>query len=401
MHVKTGLFSAAVLVAASMTEGHMIMTHPNPFGEGLNNSPLNGDGSDFPCKQRGAQTYQMTDGLLESNVFQIGSNTTLSFKGSATHGGGSCQISLTTDLEPTSSSKWSVIYSIEGGCPLNTDGNLAENPDSTGSTVFSFTIPEVQVGRYTLAWTWFNRIGNREMYMNCAPIEIISGSNGKRDSNMVKRSDEYPEMFVANINGCITEENIDIRFPNPGEFVQYAGNPTNLLPSGSPACTGAAMITGMNPVPSPTMTGTTVASAGGSSDPPPGNNPPDATTTAAGNEQTNSGGVPHQSTTATTAAAAPQETNAPENQPIGTSPSSGALTGACTPEGQWNCIGGTSFQRCASGLWSVTEPVAAGTFCSPGQSADLTIAAGHVAKREHVAGIHRRRVSHAHHHVVV
>jgi hypothetical protein len=392
MHVRTGLLSAAALVAASMTEGHMIMTHPNPFVVGLNSSPLVDGGSDFPCKQRGPTTYQMTDGLLESNVYPIGSNTTLSFKGSATHGGGSCQISLTTDLEPTSSSKWIVIYSIEGGCPANVEGNGAGGPESTkDSTTFSFKIPEVQVGRYTLAWTWFNRVGNREMYMNCAPIEITSGSNNKRDDNIAKRSNEYPEMFVANINGCITEEQIDIRFPNPGEFVQYAGNAVNLQPSGSPACTGGAMITGMNPAPSPTVTGTAVASKGDSSDPAP------AATTSDGNDRPGSGGIFMQSTTTTTAGAGSQASDSPADESTGTSPSSGALTGACTPEGQWNCIGGTSFQRCASGVWSVTEPVADGTFCSAGQSADLTIAAGHAAKREHVASIHRRRVSHGHH----
>lgn len=379
-----------------MTEGHMTMSHPKPFGVGLNNSPLQADGSDFPCKQRGAATYQMTDGLLESNVYPIGSNTTLSFKGSATHGGGSCQISLTTDLAPTSNSKWIVIHSIEGGCPANNGNqNAAADPNNTNdSTTFSFKIPEVRVGRYTLAWTWFNRIGNREMYMNCAPIEITPGSNDKRDDNMARRSNEYPEMFVANVNGCTTPETKDIRFPNPGESVQYAGDPANLQPSGSPACTGGAMVTGMNPAPSPTVIGTAVASTGDSSDAAP------AATTSGGNEQPNSGGIFLQSTPTTTAGAGSQTSNSPnENASTGTAPSPGALTGACTPEGQWNCIGGTSFQRCASGVWSATEPVAEGTVCSAGQSADLTIAAGHAAKREHVAGIHRRRISHGHHQV--
>lgn len=382
-----------------MTEGHMIMTHPNPFAEGLNNSPLQADGSDFPCKQRGAGTYQMTDGLLESNVYPIGSNTTLSFKGSATHGGGSCQISLTTDLEPTSNSKWVVIYSIEGGCPANNGNqNAAANAGSTkDSTTFSFEIPEVQVGRYTLAWTWFNRIGNREMYMNCAPIEITSGSNDKRDDSMTKRSNEYPEMFVANINHCITPENKDIRFPNPGEFVQYAGDPANLQSSGSPACSGGAMVTGMNPAPSPTVTGTAVAPTGDSSGPAP------AATTSGGDERPNLGGIFFQATSTTTAGAGSQPSNNPnpnENESTDSAlpPGSlgGGLSGACTPEGQWNCIGGTLFQRCASGVWSATEPVAEGTICSAGQSADLQIAAGHVAKREHFAGVHRRRVSHGH-----
>ncbi|KAL7960939.1 hypothetical protein V8C34DRAFT_44389 [Trichoderma compactum] len=36
----------------------------------------------------------------------------------------------------------------------------------------------------------------------------------------------------------------------------------------------------------------------------------------------------------------------------------------CSPEGQWNCMT-TSWQRCASGMWSAVIPCAAGTICQP------------------------------------
>ncbi|KAL6694899.1 hypothetical protein J3F84DRAFT_375476 [Trichoderma pleuroticola] len=36
----------------------------------------------------------------------------------------------------------------------------------------------------------------------------------------------------------------------------------------------------------------------------------------------------------------------------------------CSPEGQWNCMT-TSWQRCASGMWSAVIPCAAGTVCQP------------------------------------
>lgn len=88
----------------------------------------------------------------------VGAPQTLSFVGSATHGGGSCQLSLTTDKEPTKTSKWAVILSIEGGCPGGANGGTP--------ATFQYKIPEaVAPGDYTLAWTWFNKIGNREMYM--------------------------------------------------------------------------------------------------------------------------------------------------------------------------------------------------------------------------------------------
>jgi hypothetical protein len=43
----------------------------------------------------------------------------------------------------------------------------------------------------------------------------------------------------------------------------------------------------------------------------------------------------------------------------------------CTDEGMWNCIGGTQFQRCASGLWSPVQNMASGTACKPGLSTTL------------------------------
>ena len=54
---------------------------------------------------------------------------------------------------------------------------------------------------------------------------------------------------------------------------------------------------------------------------------------------------------------------------------SGPQIGPCDTEGIYNCIGGTSFQRCASGQWSATLSVAPGTACRVGQSQDLGITA--------------------------
>ncbi|GAM89584.1 hypothetical protein ANO11243_076230 [Dothideomycetidae sp. 11243] len=58
-----------------------------------------------------------------------------------------------------------------------------------------------------------------------------------------------------------------------------------------------------------------------------------------------------------------------------TSPSAPAsvLSGVCTFEGDWNCIDGRTWQRCAAGMWTAVMPVADGTMCAVGQGDDLTV----------------------------
>jgi hypothetical protein len=49
---------------------------------------------------------------------------------------------------------------------------------------------------------------------------------------------------------------------------------------------------------------------------------------------------------------------------------------ACSDEGAWNCIGGTKYQRCASGRWSVVQSMAAGTTCSGNKSSAMAFGFG-------------------------
>jgi hypothetical protein len=141
----------------------MEITSPVPYGKStLNNFPLAADGSDFPCKQRTG----VYDAEGASNTMPIGSTQTLAFIGTAVHGGGSCQISVTYDQNPTKSSTWKVIHSIEGGCPArNQVGNLpGDSATAPAPDKYSYTIPaSLPTGTATLAWTWHNKIGNREM----------------------------------------------------------------------------------------------------------------------------------------------------------------------------------------------------------------------------------------------
>ena len=351
MAFKAGLAMVTALLSTSLADAHVRLDTPVPFDKaGLNNWPLAADGSDFPCKLR-PTVYDLPAGTDRStmNIMKIGDQQPLSFIGSGTHGGGSCQVSLTTDLKPSKDTKWQVIHSIEGGCPANIAGNLPEDPDGHGASTFHFTIPDgIAPGQYTLAWTWFNRIGNREMYMNCAPINVVAA--GKKRyvpepvTSISKR--DFPAMFVANINGCMTKKNFDIRFPDPGTSVEFDGNPSNLQPADQPACVG-----GPGPGPSgssnssnssdssPPTTPTPIPSVGLTRVPTVTSSPPHSGSSGAlGVFVPDASPIPASSSPSTVA-------SSPSTQPIpdGLPSTNGAPSGSCSPEGEWNCIGGKIF----------------------------------------------------------
>lgn len=74
--------------------------------------------------------------------------------------------------------------------------------------------------------TWFNKIGNREMYMNCAQVTITGGGSGL--------GIEYPQTFVAQIgtNECTVPEGIAVEFPHPGAVVQRGDGNKSAPPKG-------------------------------------------------------------------------------------------------------------------------------------------------------------------------
>lgn len=346
---------ASLLLTVVSANAHMIMSTPAPYSQdSLNNSPLQADGSDFPCKIR----PNMWQPPTKPNNFPAGSTQPLSFIGSATHGGGSCQISLTTDEHPTKNSKWMVIKSFEGGCPADTNGNLGGGQKAADPFHFNFTIPtDIPTGKYTLSWTWFNRVGDREMYMNCAPINVSGGGSGKKRDELLGHRDffkrdnsKYPPMFVANINGCTTKESKAIRFPNPGPNVQLSQE-NELQSQGEEACSGQ-----------PKFGGDAIKPGAGGSSPTSTSAPEPASTSSSA-----SGGDSNEKSSSP----APSDSSSSSSP---SSPSSGG-SGSCSPEGDWNCVGGSSFQRCSNGKWTNAEPLAAGTSCKVGQTKNLNVVA--------------------------
>jgi hypothetical protein len=389
------MFSQATLLlalAASAT-AHMRMNNPKPYGfDTLNSSPL--EPADFPCKQRPG-VYDVT----QMNQWDAGTTQTISFLGSAVHGGGSCQFSITTDQQPSESSQWKVIHSVVGGCPSNVTGNLDQNPDGTQAATFPVTMPNnIPDGQYTFAWTWLNKVGNREFYMNCAPIQVGSGTGKASTASASEALSSLPDMFVANLpaTSCSTAENEDFNYPDAGQSISE-GNGSSLgdTLTGAGCATMTKMGAGNGQIGSPTKPDASQpaaseapAATSGYAAPPASSEAPAATSGYAA-LPSNGGGVfaPGASSAAaakpTTPVAAPtptygteQPSSVPEQPaysatpqvPDNSTPSAPASGSDCTPcdnDGAVVCIGENQFGLCNRGC-AVPQALANGMSCSAG-----------------------------------
>lgn len=385
--VNTKIFAG--LVAAA--NAHMLMSSPKPFASPqLSNGPLDPSGSNFPCKSTGGGFVSGGN----TNTYALGSKQELAFTGSAVHGGGSCQISISYDENPTKESQFKVIHSIEGGCTArDTPGNLpANSADFKNPNTYEFTIPkDLPAGKATIAWSWVNRIGNREFYMNCGAVEL-TGEGGDKSA-----FEALPDMFVANlqgINSCNTESLSgseqtakDVKFPNPGSSVEVNEGPWGFGapegdcgPSGPSGGSGSG---GSYPTASkPAATPATSYAAQPPASSPAGGAPggvfitkapaaPAAPTAPAAPATSSAAAAPVPAPDAGAGSGSGSGSGAPSTGAPSTGGSSGAQSGACSQEGLWSCVGGSSYQRCASGTWSAPQPMAAGTQCTAGQASEL------------------------------
>lgn len=299
MQFSVKFMSLALL--APLASAHLMMAGQLPPA-GESQAPLNPTGSDYPCT---AKSYGGAAEKLER-----GKQAQVKILGVAVHGGGSCQISLSSDLNPTKSSKFHVIKSFQGGCPVTAAGNLPGLDINNPLPGLPFNVPDdVPSGKYVLAWTWFNRIGQREMYMRCKIVEVTGAGNGDKD-----KFSKRPGILRANIgaagNGCSTPEGKNINFPSPGDQVQGKGDGA---PSGN--C-------------GPSAAGGTPTDAPKPATPKPADNTPAKPATPA---------------------------------PASPAPAAPASGGSCS--GALICQGEKFFALCASGAATIKQAVAAGTKC--------------------------------------
>jgi hypothetical protein len=146
---------------SSIALAHVEMSWPYPLRSKFNTqgpqnlvdysmtSPLEASGANYPCKG-----YQANTPLDSVATLSAGQQYNMTLSGSATHNGGSCQISLSYDGGAT----FRVIKSIIGGCPL--------------IETLNYQIPAfAPSGKALLAWTWQNHSGS--LYKSNFPL--VSG----------------------------------------------------------------------------------------------------------------------------------------------------------------------------------------------------------------------------------
>lgn len=229
---RTIIRASALIVMASLlrpTLSHIEMSWPYSLRSKYNPdtpeasidynmmAPLHSSGSEFPCRG-----YQNDNSIQPSIIYEAGSSYNMSLEGSAVHGGGSCQISLSYDNGAT----FRVIKSMIGGCPLK--------------STYDFTIPSyAPTGSALLAWTWSNLVGNREFYMNCAAVSIQPGTTPKRRRRDFQSMKDLPFIWKADltqINECATVEGTIPVYPHPGPDVEYGDGMDELSPQSSGQC---------------------------------------------------------------------------------------------------------------------------------------------------------------------
>lgn len=401
-------------LAITGTWAHVVMLEPHPFN--LDTAPMVqvdplGPEYPFPCQGRTEHAEKVTK-------VTAGTKQKVKFWGSAVHAGGSCQFSVSYGKTPSKDVEgWRTIYTIIGGCPAEAQGNIpsiAKDPqgrehgpecgnDTGKECIREFDIPipkDMQNGAAVFAWTWFNKLGNREMYMNCAPIEVVGG---KDDSSFV---DTLPPVFVANIPGqCTTGQGV-LGFPEPGDYGKV------LEPSssdGSSQCPAAVEPNFQEPADgdaapakpgTPSKPASSIAAQPSAPAPQQPSQAPSQPSVPAPEKPGKGGDVfitaPAKSTLATSAAAAPtRQPGAPsagESAPVASSvnkpaassqPAASAPAPApssdsgnrpwwavgmepCPVPGQLVCLSPTFFGLCNRG-WALPQAVPPGTKCLDGQ----------------------------------
>lgn len=165
----------------SICNAHMFMSNPpsrrNKYSQYYvsNNlvdynimAPLNVVPYVFPCK---GYTKGPSTAIINGNSVSV------TLEGTAIHGGGHCQFGISYNDRD-----FLVLKTVLYTCLLDSLTYTIDLPSNTPS------------GEVTVFWTWINKIGNREYYMECADVTI---DNGNKAGGIIKGK----ELLVVNLPG--------------------------------------------------------------------------------------------------------------------------------------------------------------------------------------------------------
>ncbi|KAH6656219.1 hypothetical protein BKA67DRAFT_671955 [Truncatella angustata] len=376
------LLLAFTAMLITSTDAHVVLENPRPFKPAEDGPSNPVTQATFPCKAPAGTRLQIDGAPTE---MAIGDDQLLTFQGKAVHGGGSCQISLTSDIDhefqPRKDARFFVIHSIESGCPAR---NQAGNLEGPNTDKYYFRIPAgVDPGKYVLSWSWVPRIGGGpEFYQNCAPIIVSPATttqrqtlSERREVSLAKRKD-FPDLFMADLGdltgGCTHTEGLKaqlpIAYPNPGESVEIGNPGQELIPQ---SCDGNPRLRDGSGSES-----STAASA--STTAPLATSVSSTTTASLSGQSTSSLELVDSMTTSLNSMSAPSVSS----QMMSTPPiftSQGSTTSAVTSapvscqEGHLLCVDGDKFSTCTGGQWTTPQPLAPGTHCMGGAGVGLNI----------------------------
>ncbi|CAG8979212.1 hypothetical protein HYALB_00013139 [Hymenoscyphus albidus] len=365
------------LTLANCVLSHITLESPKPFkvaADGLSN-PLAPSGANFPCQGK----VSLPDG--GPTVMTIGQEQKTTFSGLATHGGGSCQISLLKGFEPSKENADFRVIKTQYGCLTNSKGNL----DGGKANPMTFVIPDsVEPGDYSGSWTWQSE-ATGELYQMCFPITVVAKKRSRIErgkpefSPNVKRGlEDLPPVWLANLGEVtgtcsVKPQQQIVEFPEPGKDVEHSEGDKKLFKA---ECNGNPFAKGGVTKPSNPSSSATPSSAPAkktTSKTP----APSATSTSAPSKPTTSNKpTSTKSTTRTpkaTSSASPSSSKASAptvSTPPAPSASSGS-TGMCE-EGKYLCVNGHMFSVCTGGRWTGPQPLAANTHCE-GEVGELKI----------------------------
>lgn len=212
------ILAVTAFIAVGMAHVELIKPYPirskeNPANKNVDYSmkmSLLTDGSNYPCKGYNSDEFVAVETYVAGETYEA------KLEIGAHHNGGSGQFSLSYDNGET----FYVIKSVEGGMPFG--GQSGQPIKST----YSFKIPsDMPSSKHVLfAWTWINRIGNREFYQNCAFVEIRG--NLKYRPHQRHSIPDLPELYICNIDAgpdptCTTVPDTRVCIPHPGKVIEY------------------------------------------------------------------------------------------------------------------------------------------------------------------------------------